>query len=103
MTTRVSCNSPACNLGEVLDLSATGARVRCRRFLKPAAGGRTPFVVAAGDGREIRLDAAVCWVRRGADRWEVGLAFDMLTPEEAFALASFAEQHRLRGSLADSA
>jgi len=86
---RVRLSQVKCSLGDVLDLSATGMRVRARRI--HAAEGATIRVTVFGLTRAEDVSAKVVWIRRtGWFRREVGLAFQDLSPSARSELAAIA-------------
>jgi hypothetical protein len=88
------------SLGEALDVSAGGMRVRCRGSV-PREGALMALDVATLDGRFV-VGARVAWVKRikGAGS-NVGLEFVKLTPEiqaqiRFMAMANRSERHPKR-------
>ncbi len=72
---RVRVQGLTCALGEVMDLSASGMRVR-RRWKPPALKGVVENVRLVGDVGCIELQARVAWVaRRGLLLYEAGFFF----------------------------
>ncbi|QOJ00773.1 MAG: PilZ domain-containing protein [Phycisphaeraceae bacterium] len=71
---RVRCDELVCNLGQVLDLSASGARIKLS--LSPlTVGGEVICEIEAPD-RRVAIAAKVIWCRRvGFFRHEAGLTF----------------------------
>ena len=75
-----------CNLGTILDLSATGLRVRTHRRLR----GTNVVVLRDGD-YAVCVRAEVVWsIKRGFRRHEMGLEFIELTQETAGVLRAMA-------------
>jgi len=73
----------SCRLGDVIDLSATGARIRCTT--KPAIqlGDGIRLSISNGTSK-IEIRASVVWVRRvreSKEMFDLGLNFIELTPE----------------------
>ncbi len=69
-----------CALGEIIDVSATGLRVRCAGKPPIKPGGVLPLRLQFGDG-SMQLQAQVRWCkRRGLKRHEIGLQFVNLKP-----------------------
>lgn len=73
----------SCRLGDVIDLSATGARIRC--LTKPAlqVGDGVRMNISNGTSA-IAVRARVVWVRRSRDSgtlFDLGMNFLELTPE----------------------
>jgi len=72
---RVPCADLYCNLGRIIDLCPTGARVTTDRR-PPAAGTRRQVLMETGDG-VIPVPARVVWTQRiGLGRFRFALAFD---------------------------
>jgi hypothetical protein len=89
---RLPLETLECNLGTILDLSAGGMRVQCRRIPKLM----TPVQIE-GFPMPQPLHAKVTWARRvGLFRHEVGLQFVDVTPQLASILARVAGCNRLR-------
>jgi hypothetical protein len=80
------------NIGAVLDLSAGGMRIVCRR-LPPARIA----ITLKGYTLPGPLVAEISWSRRvGLFRQEVGLRFEDVSPEVTQMLTTIAGTHRLR-------
>ena len=78
------------DLGELRDLSATGARVSCRGGGPPRKGGALWFIIEGVDGR-IAVCARVIWSRRrGWFGRELGLEFISPDAKTKAALAALA-------------
>jgi hypothetical protein len=72
---RVRLSSVGCTLGEVLDLSATGLRLRAARRPDYPAGAELNVQLEGVDG-PFKVRCRVAWVKRaGLRRHEVGLEF----------------------------
>lgn len=87
---RVHAVGTFCSLGEVVDVSATGMRVRARAALRLAAGQRRQVTMAVPAGL-LSLEVEVAWVRRRGRTTggrEVGVRFIGVTPEVAQGLTS---------------
>ncbi len=98
-TTRMLCDRASCNLGEIVDISATGARVVCRRFFRPIEGKPTTLTIDPPVGGPLEIPCVVCWARKHGRYWEAGLAFHTLTPGQARVLGDFVMQsHRARSA-----
>lgn len=79
-----------CELGQLLDLSLTGMRLRCKR--KPLLGDK-PFTIAlrVSEHTEVLLHARAIWARRaGLTSHEVGLEFIDVTPAQMSAISRLA-------------
>lgn len=84
---RMHGNVISCSIGEIVDLSATGARVRCRRFFRPMQGKPVTLSIdPGGDSRAISIDGSVCWTCQEDDGWYAGIAFTELTETTARTL-----------------
>lgn len=73
----------SCRLGDVIDLSASGARVRSLSKPALAAGDGIKLHISNGTSR-LELRARVVWVRRARESkmlFDVGVQFTELTPE----------------------
>jgi hypothetical protein len=85
-------NGLTCNLGQIIDLSSTGARVRCRSVVS----GRVD-VILTDYTRSGELRAEVIWLKNaGAFHYEAGLRFHKMSREMAGRLNSIAMEHRFR-------
>jgi len=81
---RHACDARTCNLGEIIDFSSTGARIRCRRFYRPKTGRRVLIQVPASlAGPAVSIHGTICWVNLENGEWHAGVAFDQ-TNETAF-------------------
>lgn len=77
-------------LGEVLDLSSSGVRIRCGRKPEFRAGSELDVELNGIDG-PFEVHAKVAWVRRaGLRRHEAGLEFLNLTDDARKQLAALA-------------
>lgn len=75
----------ACSLGEIADLSATGARISLRR--RPVAGVGEVIDLSFGDG-VAPARARIVWIRRkGLFRHEVGIEFVADDPPRTLSLS----------------
>ena len=80
----------ACNLGAIVDLSASGARILRTRKLR----GKLD-VILFDSVRLLKLRAEVIWCKRlGFRKYEVGLKFHQLTPDDAGELTELASSNR---------
>ena len=85
-------NGLACNLGQVLDLSSTGARLRCRCVI----GGQVD-VVLTDYTRAGELRGEVVWVKpTGNFHYEAGVRFLKPSREMVSRLNAIAMEHRFR-------
>jgi hypothetical protein len=86
---RVVCQDIQCTLGEILDLSAGGARVKCRSK-PPDVGKHFNMELRTLDGA-LLMDCVVRWVRKsGLFGHQVGVEFCDLTDEHRRALTALA-------------
>lgn len=75
--TRTPTSSRFCNLGEIADVSSTGARVICRRFYRPTPGKRVSLRIPGGvQGPALRVSGVICWVSDASGAWQAGIALD---------------------------
>ena len=89
---RVRCESIESNLGEIRDLSASGARLRRRKRLSVGAGAMVNLEIEGLDG-PVRVLARVVWTRRlGFFRHEVGVLFEDVAPPVRRALVDIARR-----------
>jgi signal transduction histidine kinase len=89
---RLLLESVKCNLGQVIDLSLGGARIRCVK--EPA--GQLELEIS-DDETTVKLMAEVTWCSRtGWRKHEAGLRFLNLTPEVAEQLTRLTMQNRIR-------
>lgn len=89
---RVRCMAIRTSLGEVLDLSASGARLRRRRKLRSEPGSMVNLEIQGLDG-SIRVLARVVWVRKmGLFRYEVGVIFEDISQQVRRALTAIARR-----------
>ena len=83
------------NVGEIVDLSAGGFKVICRRIPEKQIS-----VLIEGYKLPGTLIAEVAWSKRiGMFKHEVGLRFVGMTPEVAQALTSIAAVNRFRRAI----
>lgn len=81
---RLRCSMLGSNHGEVMDISATGAKIALRRAPDLKAGDVFKLEVdsGAGLGSSLKLDCCVVWLRLNADKkFEMGVEFRDMTPE----------------------
>ena len=84
-----------CNLGEIIDLSSAGCRLRSRGPLT----GRVNLVLTDYT-RSGELTADVVWARPiGNFQYEVGLKFRKLTREMSGRISAIAMGHRFRRAI----
>lgn len=86
---RVRCQDISCSLGEILDLSASGMRVKSAARI-PRIGSAMTVIIGALDGEET-VPCTVQWIRRrGWLHREVGLKFGPLSAKVAKSLCDLA-------------
>jgi hypothetical protein len=89
---RVRCESIHSSLGEIADLSASGARVRRRRRLSVRLGSMVNFDIEGLDG-PVRVLARVIWMRRVSFfKHEIGVLFEDVSPQVRRALVDIAKR-----------
>ncbi|MBX3362431.1 MAG: PilZ domain-containing protein [Phycisphaeraceae bacterium] len=72
---RVKCHDIYCTLGEVLDLSASGLRIRTTGKLSVRKGDAFSMTIETLDGPML-APVRITWIRRvGFRRHEIGVAF----------------------------
>lgn len=81
----------SCDVGDVVDMSASGMRVACRGR-PPMREGQVAKMVLAFTGGKINLQIRVVWIKRKGLRraYEIGLHFINVTPKLTAALDSIA-------------
>jgi hypothetical protein len=85
----------SCNLGEVVDLSTSGMRLRARQI----HAGRVD-VVLTDYTRPGELTADVVWTKpAGNFHFEIGLKFRKLTRDMAGRIGAIATAHRFRRAI----
>jgi hypothetical protein len=78
---RLRCSMLGSNQGEVLDISATGAKLLLRRQPSVKAGDEFKLELESMGGN-ISVDCAVVWLRLNAEKkFEMGIEFRNLTTE----------------------
>jgi hypothetical protein len=81
----------SCKLGHVLDMSATGMRVRRRGRQLVSKGDKVQVTLKSLLGQQT-VKAEVMWIKKlGFLRYEFGLRFVDITPEESAALIQIAQ------------
>ncbi len=87
---RVVCRDVGCTLGEVLDLSASGLRVRGKGRPAVCVGDRFSLSIQTLDGPML-APVQVAWVKRsGFRKHEIGITFGETGPALVRALAALA-------------
>lgn len=96
---RINCVHLECELGEVVNLSLSGMRVRCHKKVSPPPPSMQPIRVTlrveeGDDTLSVVLNARVAWSKRGGvaglGRWEVGLYFEGVDDALAMRLSRLA-------------
>lgn len=86
---RVLCQDVECSLGEVLDLSASGMRIRLRG--KPPAIGETFELTLDALDIHLVIPSKVCWVRKaGLLKQDAGIEFAAIDAKTRSSLALLA-------------
>ncbi len=86
---RVLCQEIQCSLGEVLDLSGTGMRIRTRERIP--TDGAPIGVILNGMDRQIYVICRIAWIKKaGFFQKELGLRFENPNPETLAALNALA-------------
>lgn len=87
---RVRTDSVACSLGEVVDISASGLRVRCQGKPQCRIGQRTSITIDGSEG-PFQVFARPVWIRKtGMWRHEVGVCFEDLDEAARLQLSDLA-------------
>jgi hypothetical protein len=83
---RIECEDIHCELGQIVDLSAAGMKVKAKG--KPQTQPGDVYEIDVGpEGRQVTIRAKVVWVgKRGWRGHEVGLSFNELSREQRAAL-----------------
>lgn len=84
---RIRCPAAACELGAIVDLSASGMRVLYEGPGNPVRVGETRSLTVTAGTEALAVQAVVIWVRPGsATTCEIGLAFRGLGPDQRAVL-----------------
>ncbi len=87
---RVRTDSLVCSLGEVMDISASGLRVRCQGRPTCTVGKRVEIILPGTDG-PFRVFARPVWIRKtGMFKHEVGVCFEDLDEDARLQLGALA-------------
>ena len=87
---RVRCQWTRSNLGDILDISASGMRVASRRKISADKGAHLAARVEGLDG-EFDISGRIAWKKKiGFFKWEMGIEFDELDPAAKKGLALLA-------------
>jgi len=88
---RLTCQRLTCELGEVLDVSASGVRIATRSWSGLRPGDSTQLTLRTNNGA-VMVEAMVMWARKvGLRKRQVGLRFiniDERTRRQLWAMAS---------------
>lgn len=96
---RVRCQNVRSSLGEVLDISGTGLRVRSRSR-PPIREGQNFDLSLHVLGRDLTVGAHAVWVRKcGWRRWEMGIAFSRLGKDARNSLRDLARATTINESI----
>lgn len=84
---RFGVSGLSCPLGEVVDISASGMRVRFSGAA-PLSKGATATIAVTNEGQSVRVTARVVWIRKGGllRANEMGLQWENVRPGIAAAL-----------------
>lgn len=97
---RLRCDALESSLGEVLDLSSTGLRVKVGRRIDLKSGQELDLDLRLGELAG-SFKARVIWVRKvGWRRTEAGVQFDAIDPQQRATLTRLATCARDRLSVA---
>ncbi len=87
---RILCHQITCSLGEVLDLSAGGMRIRCTGSMGLREGDAVGLTLRAGNA-PVPLPCKIVWMRKSGWRaWEIGVVFEQLSPNARQSLNTLA-------------
>ncbi len=87
---RVRTESLTCSLGDVMDISASGLRVRCHGRSTCSVGKRIEITLPGEDG-SFRVFARPVWIRKtGIFKHEVGVCFEDLDEDARLQLGALA-------------
>lgn len=95
---RINCVLLECELGDVVNLSLTGMRVRCHKKAVPPPESMQPLrlTLRLHDARALAVETKVAWARRtgpaGLGRWEIGFEFVNLTDDLRRDIARLARE-----------
>ena len=77
---RLRCSKVTCSLGAVCDLSASGARIACRKKPTIDVGG-TVTIELSIEEQSVSMPAKVIWIRVQEDcSFQLGLRFEDMDP-----------------------
>lgn len=100
---RVRCEMLPCTGGTVVDLSATGARLRLRRLGVPAKGSTQTIQFLTSAGQSLPFKCRLAWTKRlGIFTCECGVEFLHVDQARADQLKEVARMYRERGGLPTS-
>lgn len=92
---RYACANLTCTLGEVVDISDSGIRVRCKGKPDVETGQITTLHIECNN-KACTLAAKIVWTHRiGFRVYEIGIEFSNLTPELRAALEGAARPSAL--------
>lgn len=94
------CQWTHCDLGDVLDISASGMRVTCKRKIAAEKGAHLAAIVEGLDGT-FDVSGKIVWKKKiGWFKWEMGIEFDELQPAAKKGLALLARSSLTNENLA---
>ncbi len=92
-TGRLKTDCVTCDAGEVIDLSASGARVLAKRAWRE---GEVRRVEVEGPNISVRVPARCVWTRKEGKKNLIGLAFEQLGEDQHLALMALARAYAHR-------
>lgn len=96
---RLLCQQITCSLGDVIDLSAGGMRIRAHGSMGLREGQTVGLTLQAGT-QPVPLPCQVVWMRKSSWRtWEIGLMFQDLTPRARQSLSGIARAVTFQGDV----
>ncbi len=96
---RIRCQNVRSSIGEVLDVSGSGLRVRSR-VRPPVREGQRFDLSLHVLGRDITVGARSIWVRkRGWRRWEMGVSFQSVGKDARRSLRDLARAATINESI----
>ena len=92
---RLRCELLTCDLGQVVNMSASGLRVRCDESAEVELGAEVELTLRLLD-EKLPVKVKVEWINKEDPHHEVGFEFIEATPELAFNLMSLARTSMAR-------
>ncbi len=78
---RIQCDDLAVGQGTILDMSATGMRMRARPNAHEFTAGSTHLLTITGCGEPIVVAGTIVWIRKVHRAVEIGVEFRDVSPE----------------------